>query len=96
MRGLKILVVVMGVMLVGGIAVLVAAITYRASHPRSASLPFDAAAIELAAGARIEAMSVDGDRLVAAILMPDGNRQLLVIDLVTGRRLGLIPLRTAP
>jgi hypothetical protein len=48
------------------------------------------------AGARIEAMTASADRLVIDLLFADGTRQLLIIDLATGRRLGTIPLRTAP
>ena len=36
------------------------------------------------------------ERLVVDIVLPDGTRQLLILDLTTGRRLGTIPLRTAP
>jgi len=41
-------------------------------------------------------MSAGGDRLVVDVVLPDGNRQLLVIDLATGVRLGTIPLQTVP
>ena len=57
---------------------------------------FAAAPIELPAGARIETMSIGSDRLVIHIVLPDGNRDLLVIDLASGRRVGTIPLRFAP
>jgi hypothetical protein len=55
-----------------------------------------ASPIELPAGARVETIGVGSDRLVLDIVLPGGNRQLLIIDLATGRRLGAIPLRTAP
>ena len=41
-------------------------------------------------------MSVGSDRLVLDILLPDGNRRLMIIDPATGRLIGAIPLRTAP
>ena len=99
MRTLKILVVVMGVMLVAGIAILFATIAGRVSRtgPGPAiSPPFAAPVIDLPQGARIEAMAVGPDRLVLDVVLSDGTRQLLVLDLVTGRRLGTVPLRTAP
>lgn len=99
MRALKVVVVVMGVMILAGVAVLVVVIAGRLSRGgagTASSQPFAAAPIELPSGARIETMSVGGDRLVVDVLLPDGDRQLVVIDLVTGRRLGAIPLRTAP
>jgi len=41
-------------------------------------------------------MAVGPDRLVLDVVLADGTRQLLILDLVTGRRLGTVPLRTAP
>ena len=99
MRALKILVVVMAVMILAGVATLLVVIAGRLSRSgpvTASSQPFAASPIELPAGARIETMSAGGDRLVLAIVLPDGNRQLVIIDLATGRRLGAIPLRTAP
>jgi hypothetical protein len=99
MRALKILVVVMGVMILAGFASLFVVIAGRVSRvalePVS-SQPFAASPIELPAGARIETIGAAGDRLVLDLVLPDGNRQLLIIDLATGRRLGAIPLHTAP
>jgi hypothetical protein len=99
MRALKILVIVMGVMILAGVAALVVVIAGRLSHGRPGTLsvpPFLASPIELPAEARIETTSTSSDRLVLLIVLPDGNRQLIIIDLATGRRLGTIPLRTAP
>jgi hypothetical protein len=102
-RALKILVIVMGVMLVGGFVALIISIAQMAKHrettlpvPAATRTPYAAPAIELPAGARIEAMALGADRLVLNIITPDGNRELLVLDLASGRRLGTIPLRAAP
>ena len=99
MRGLKILVVVMGIMLVVGFAVLVAAIAGRISRGRPAPSPppaFAAEAIDIPRGARIEAMTAGTDRLIVGLALPQGDRQLMVIDLATGTRLGTIELHVAP
>lgn len=100
MRGLKILVVVMGIMLVVGFTALVAILAERISRgggpARGAPRPFAAAAIDLPRGARIEAMTAEADRLVLALTLPEGGRQLVIINLTTGARLGTIELRTAP
>jgi hypothetical protein len=94
MRGLKTLVIVMGVLLVVGFMVLVATIAarlpHRAPEPGAA---FTAPPITLPPGAKIERMSTGPDRIVLAIALPDGTQQLLTIDLQTGRLLGTIPLR---
>ena len=99
MRALKIAVIVMGVMLVVGTVVLIGAISARVSHKPAepATKPgFVTQPIDLPPGARIEAMTAGSDRLIIDLLLPEGTRQLLVIDLATGQRLGTIPLRTAP
>jgi hypothetical protein len=99
MRGLKILVVVMGIMLVVGFATLVAVIAGRISRSGSTPSPahaFAAAPIDIPRGARIEAMTVGADRLVLGLALPEGGRQLVVIDLASGTRLGTIELHTAP
>jgi hypothetical protein len=100
MRGLKILVVVMGVMLVVGFAALVAVIAGRVSS-RGGSAPtipraFAPAVIEIPRDSRIEAITAGPDRLVLGLALPTGGRQLVVIDLATGARLGTIELRAAP
>jgi hypothetical protein len=98
MRALKVLVVVMGVMILAGVAALVVVIAGRVSRggAGTSSPPFAAAPIEFPAGARIETMSTGSDRLVIDLVLPDGNRRLVIIDLATGRLLGTIPLPTAP
>lgn len=101
MRALKTLVVVMGVLLVVGFAALVAIVAGRLTRPgggiaATASAPFAAAPIELPRGARIETMAAGPDRLVLDLVLADGERQLVVIDLASGRRLGTVPLHSAP
>lgn len=105
MRALKILVVVMGILLVGGFFALVVSIAYVAKNRQPAApaaataatrAPYVAPVIDLPAGARIETMALGADRLVLGIITPDGNRELLVLDPASGRRLGTIPLRPAP
>jgi hypothetical protein len=99
MRALKIAVLVMGVLLVVGTVALIVAIATRVSHKPLepvARAEYAAPPIDLPAGSRIEAMTAGPDRLVIDLLLADGTRQLLVIDLATGRRLGTIPLRTVP
>lgn len=99
MRGLKVLVVVMGVMLVAGFATLIVVVAGRVAQRQSvavptptAASPFTAAPIDLPAGARVETIAVGIDRLVIDVVLSDGNRQLLILDLATGRRIGTIPL----
>ncbi len=93
-RALKTLVAVMGVMLVAGLVVIAVAIAMRMSHrapPPAAA--FTAPPIALPQGATIEAVSTGVDRIVLEIALANGTRQLLVVDLQTGRLLGTIPLQ---
>jgi hypothetical protein len=91
MRGLKLLVVVMGVMLIAGVAALVATLAVRLSQ--HATPAFTAPPLALPKGAKIDAMSIGPDRIVLNIVLADGIRQLLVLDMRTGRLIGTIPLR---
>jgi hypothetical protein len=94
MRGLKVLVIVMGVMLVGGTAVLIAAIIARSNRAADVRSPrFEHAVIELPEGARVLGTETAGDRLVVRIALAAGGEQLLLIDVRTGERLGTIELR---
>jgi hypothetical protein len=99
MRTLKILVVVMGVMLVVGFVALIVGIAGRMSrsgHPPATARVFAARPIDIPRGARIETMTAGGDRLVVGLELADGNRQLVIIDLASGARLGTIDRHPAP
>jgi hypothetical protein len=94
MRGLKILVVAMGAMLVVGVAGLVVAVATRLAHRAPApSAAFSAPPILLPHGSTIETMSIGPDRIVLQVDLADGSVQLIVIDLATGHQLGTIPLQ---
>jgi hypothetical protein len=107
MRGLKSLVIVLGVLLVGGMAVLVATMAWRASHPAPSGAMPGSPQVRLAApgrppyestldlpqGAEIVASQAAGDRLILQLGLPDGRRQLVIIDMGSGARLGTIELR---
>ena len=97
MRSLKILVVVMGVMLIGGLAALVAAVALRLSH-RAPAPPaaFTAPPITLPNGAKIESLTAGGERIVLQVDLLDGSVELVMIDAASGRLLGVIPLQESP
>jgi hypothetical protein len=96
MRALKVLVVVMGVLLIGGFAILVATIAGRLSRSGIAPRSFAATAIDIPRDAHIGAIAAGTDRLILELVLPEGQRQLVVIDLATGARLGTINLRAPP
>ena len=103
MRGLKILVAVMGVMLVVGLAVVIGTIVHRATQrPPAAStvtpaaapaVGFGHAAVTLPAGARVLEMHGAGERLVLLLQRADGSEMLLLIDPNTGAEIGTVDLK---
>ncbi|HEY1797473.1 MAG TPA: DUF6476 family protein [Stellaceae bacterium] len=96
MRALKILVGVMGAMILAGVAMLGATVAGRLSKSSPPAQAYTAPAIDIPAGARVESMSTGADRVVLDLVLADGSRQLVVIDLANGRKLGTVPLHPAP
>jgi hypothetical protein len=95
MRALKILVGVMGAMILAGVAVLAATVVGRVSKSTPPPQAFMASAIDIPAGAKVESMSTGTDRVVLDLVLSDGSRELLIVDLASGRKLGTVPLRPA-
>lgn len=100
MRALKVLVVVMGVLLVGGTAALVIAVIERAQQHMAASPPAAPSAargfdrvLDLPPGARVIAVEPAGERLVVRLALAGGGEALILIDARTGARLGTIELK---
>ena len=101
-RLLKIAVIVMGVLLVGGFAFVLAAIVYQASHLKQAGVeqgtspdPAPAPGFDLPVGAdaTLAAMSLDGDRLALHITSAAGP-EIVVIDLASGKVVARVRLKS--
>lgn len=103
-RILKIVVIVMGVLLVGGFVAVIAAIVLQAGKLgdkkearalEAAPLSVPATAVEstfvLPDGAEIAAMTLDGAQLALHVKGPEGS-QIVVIDVGTGRVLSRVGL----
>jgi len=98
-RALTVFVVVMGVVIVIGFGIVAAVIAGRMARgnaPAANAAPFRTTAIDIPKGARVEAMTNSPDRLVVDMLLPDGERRLIIIDLVSGARLGTVALHPTP
>ncbi len=105
----RLLVVSFGIMVLG-LGAVIAAIVYKinernegsekaatgaaAEAGRLSAETTIAGAIDLPAGARIVSSSLDGDRALITIALPDGAIQLLVIDLPSGNIIVRYDLRT--
>jgi len=96
---LKIAVIVMGILLVGGFAFVIAVIAYQASnlgHDRpaataTATVPGVETALTIPEGATVTSMALDGDRL-ALHLKSNAGTEIAVIDLTTGKVISRIRL----
>ena len=83
MRGLRLLVIVLGVLLIGGTLALVVAIIVRAPHPSESrpesrlaptkAAPFDAA-LDLPTGAVVQSVQSAGARIAVHLVLADGVR----------------------
>ena len=100
-RILKIAVIVMGILLVGGFAFVLAAIVYQASHAKQdVVMPVPAANLGAAPiidlpvgqGAGLTAMSLDGNRLALHLNGADGP-QIVVVDLASGKIVARVKLK---
>jgi hypothetical protein len=97
MRALRIAVIVLGVLIVVTTGVIIAVIAGRLSRGAAGpARPAATAQIEIPAGAHIEAMTAAADRVILGLVLPGGERQLVVVDLASGKNLGTIDLRPAP
>lgn len=97
MRGVMIVAIVMGVMIVVGTIVLIAVIIGRFEHPAAPAAlarPY-AAPVAIPHGARVAAMTIEADRLILDLALPQGDQEIVVINLATGARIGTIELRAA-
>ena len=99
-KALKIAVIVMGVLLVGGFALVLGAIVYQASRLGQDTPAAGAAAVSdqgatqvtVPQGANVTAMDLDGGRLALHLNGTQGP-EVIVIDLGSGRVLARIQLK---
>lgn len=97
-RVLKIAVIVMGLLLVGGFAFVLAAIVYQATRAGQGGAAVGAASggvetdLAIAKDATVSALSLDGDRL-ALHLNSAAGPEIAVIDLKTGKVVARIKLK---
>ncbi|MFZ2018513.1 MAG: hypothetical protein WAU90_07550 [Methyloceanibacter sp.] len=97
-RVLKIAVIVMGLLLVGGFAFVLAAIVYQASRGGQATPSAEAAPgstpseLPIPKDASVTTLALDGNRLALHLNSPQGG-EIVVIDVATGKVLARIRLK---
>jgi len=103
-RILKLVVIVMGVLLVGGFAFVMSAIVYQASKLGESAAPAQGAAppvnpaiaqraLIVPDGMTISHMALDENRLAVHLTGPKGS-EIRIIDLGTGKLVRAIPLKS--
>ena len=98
-RVLKIAVIAMGILLVGGFAFVLAAIVYQASHlgqgkataPAPAAVSGSETEFVMPPDATVTSLAFDGDRL--ALHLNSSAPEIVVIDITTGKVLSRIRLK---
>ena len=88
------LVIGMAVLIVAGLTVVAITVVKRSGDDGAtvagAVAVFGEAKVMIPADARVESTAVDGGRLVVTLVRSDGSYQTMVVDLATGKRLGMI------
>jgi hypothetical protein len=101
-RLLKVAVIVMGILLVGGFALVLATIVYQASRlgevkeasiPRQAGMPVIESELVILPGTTITSLSLDGDRL-ALHLSSAAGAEIAVVDIKTGKVVSRLKLKS--
>ena len=94
MRTLKALVVGMGILIVVGTAIIAVMIARRGgdSGTTGRDVSTTTAQIALPAGARVVETALDGDRIALRIVLVDGGQRVIIFDVPTGRRVGVVDL----
>jgi hypothetical protein len=102
MRGLKALVIGLGVLILAGMAVVVVTIANRIADKtapevltgpgRAPAAPFGRSEVAIPKGARVVETTATAGRLVLRLELADGATRLLVLDPETGRESGAIDL----
>ena len=96
MQGLKLVVIGLGIAIVVMLAVIVATIADRAAQAPERLPRFDPSTLSVPPGARIAGITVGEGRAIVRLDLGDGRARLLVIDLASGRGLGVIDLVAEP
>lgn len=108
MKALKTLVIVLGVLILAGVAAVGVTLYNRATRPggfagdrpaapatRTAEPP-SVGSLGLPAGSRIKGIAGAGSRVVVHVELPGGQEQLLLLDPATGRIAGRLGVSEAP
>lgn len=103
MRGLKSLVIGMGVLILVGLTVVIVTVINRYDNQNVSSVEntlgsptvpiemgFGEKRVSLPQGARVVETIVDGRHIVLRLDLSDGEQALLLLDMTVGRRIGLI------
>ena len=92
LRGLKAVVVVMGVIIVVGLVVVVVTIANRLGGMGKTGPGFGTVDVAVPAGCEVVETVSDGTRLILRFGSGERCRRIVIVDLATGRTLGTVNL----
>lgn len=97
LQALKVLVVIMGLMIFVGLGFLAYGIAAKFTGGETARVgPAEPMSLTLPKGAEVRETTLDGERVLVRVALPDGSMRLLIFDIGAGRELGRIDLKRAP
>ena len=94
MRGLKALVIGMGILIAVGVVFLVYAIIQKAGEEGISGGSAVNTQVTIPAGAEVIETSLGDGRIALRLRMPDGSGRLLLLDAASGEPIGKIELKS--
>ena len=94
MRGLKTLIIGMGILIVVGLIILVIGIVHKTDHPSRSGKPFPQVSVNVPQGTDLVEMRVDNGKIVVRLKLSDGSHRIVVLNAETGKPAGQIDLKS--
>ena len=93
-NALKYLVIFMAILILAGLAVIAVTLISRGGVERQLSAGFGKVALGLPEGTVIKQTSTGDGRALITVRLPDEREQVIVVDIETGRTIGVIDAHT--
>ena len=94
MRGLKTLIIGMGILIVAGLVFLVIGIVNKTDYHSHSEKPFSQVSVNIPQGTDVVEMQVDDGRIVVRLKLSDGSHRIVVLNAKTGKPAGQIDLKS--
>ena len=94
MRGLKTLIIGMGILIVTGFVFLVIGIVDKTDHLSRSGRPFSQVSVNIPEGTNLVEMRVDDGKIVVRLKLSDGSHRIVVLNAETGKPTRQIDLKS--